>query len=173
MISSDYWRSPKRPGRPLWSSVETLIWSPSKSPGKMFLTRFLPVSCPSGSFLNREPALQVRLRKLRIHQSYQPKFVRTVFSDEVQPQDGLLLWGTRHLPGPPRFPGFYRANGGLRVTLLFPQQGCLSAPQEVSTWTKFCEVDIHNPLGNRTYLSSDFTTTIQCLQRSWKSLLWR
>ena len=26
-------------------------------------------------------------------------------------------------------------------------QSCLSAPQEVSTWTKFCEVDIQNPLG--------------------------
>jgi len=31
-------------------------------------------------------------------------------------------------------------------TLLGFQQGCLSAPQEVSTWTKFCEVDIHQPL---------------------------
>ena len=31
-------------------------------------------------------------------------------------------------------------------TLLGFQQGCLSAPQEVSTWTKFCEVDIHKPL---------------------------
>jgi len=31
-------------------------------------------------------------------------------------------------------------------TLLGFQQGCLSAPQEVSTWTKFCEVDIHEPL---------------------------
>ena len=31
--------------------------------------------------------------------------------------------------------------------LLGFQQGCLSAPQEVSTWTKFCEVDIQNPLG--------------------------
>ena len=31
-------------------------------------------------------------------------------------------------------------------SLLGFQQGCLSAPQEVSTWTKFCEVDIHQPL---------------------------
>lgn len=30
--------------------------------------------------------------------------------------------------------------------LLGFQAGCLSAPREVSTWTQFCEVDIHRPL---------------------------
>ena len=38
--------------------------------------------------------------------------------------------------------------------LLGFQQGCLSAPQEVSTWTKFCEVDIQTPLGRTRIQSS-------------------
>ena len=42
--------------------------------------------------------------------------------------------------------GFASEKLQLCYDLLGFQQGCLSAPQEVSTWTKFCEVDIHNPL---------------------------
>ena len=42
--------------------------------------------------------------------------------------------------------GFASENLQLCYDLLGFQQGCLSAPQEVSTWTKFCEVDIHSPL---------------------------
>lgn len=46
-------------------------------------------------------------------------------------------------------------------TLLGFQQGCLSAPQEVSTWTKFCEVDIHRSLedlrNNRDKLPEDLS----------------
>ena len=42
--------------------------------------------------------------------------------------------------------GFASEKLQLCYDLLGFQQGCLSAPQEVSTWTKFCEVDIHSPL---------------------------
>ena len=42
--------------------------------------------------------------------------------------------------------GFASEKLQLCYELLGFQQGCLSAPQEVSTWTKFCEVDIHSPL---------------------------
>ena len=83
-IMSGYWKSLKRAGRRLWSSVETWVWSPSRSPPKMFLTRFWPVSCLCGSFLNRELVLQVRLTNYRKKQSDWPDFFRTVFSDEVQ-----------------------------------------------------------------------------------------
>ena len=68
-ITSGYWKSRKRAGRRLWSSVETWAWSPSRSPPKMFLTRFWPVSCLCGSFLNRELVLQVRLKNYRKKQS--------------------------------------------------------------------------------------------------------